>query len=48
MLVAAERLRARGRSVAMLFVVGEETTHDGAHAADAWGARQCDSAASRS
>src|SRR4051794_15299316 len=36
MLVAAERLRARGRSVAMLFVVGEETTHDGAHAADAW------------
>ena len=36
MLVAAERLRARGRPVAMLFVVGEETTHDGAHAADAW------------
>jgi acetylornithine deacetylase/succinyl-diaminopimelate desuccinylase-like protein len=36
MLVAAERLRAKGRSVAMLFVVGEETTHDGAHAADAW------------
>jgi acetylornithine deacetylase len=36
MLVAAERLRARGKSVAMLFVVGEETTHDGAHAADAW------------
>lgn len=36
MLVAAERLRARGSSVAMLFVVGEETTHDGAHAADAW------------
>ena len=36
MLVAAERLRARGRSLAMLFVVGEETTHDGAHAADAW------------
>jgi acetylornithine deacetylase len=36
MLVAAERLRARGRSAAMLFVVGEETTHDGAHAADAW------------
>jgi acetylornithine deacetylase len=36
MLCAAERLRARGRSVAMLFVVGEETTHDGAHAADAW------------
>ena len=36
MLCAAGRLRARGRSVAMLFVVGEETTHDGAHAADAW------------
>jgi acetylornithine deacetylase len=36
MLVAAERLRARGKSVAILFVVGEETTHDGAHAADAW------------
>jgi acetylornithine deacetylase len=36
MLVAAERLRARNRSVALLFVVGEETTHDGAHAADAW------------
>jgi acetylornithine deacetylase len=36
MLVAAERLRTRGRSIAMLFVVGEETTHDGAHAADAW------------
>jgi len=36
MLCAAERLRARGRPVAMLFVVGEETTHDGAHAADAW------------
>jgi acetylornithine deacetylase len=36
MLCAAERLRARGRSVAVLFVVGEETTHDGAHAADAW------------
>ncbi|HKH92262.1 MAG TPA: M20/M25/M40 family metallo-hydrolase [Gemmatimonadaceae bacterium] len=36
MLCAAERLRARGRSVAMLFVVGEETTHDGAHAANAW------------
>ena len=36
MLCAAERLRARRRPVAMLFVVGEETTHDGAHAADAW------------
>ncbi|MEO7966705.1 MAG: peptidase dimerization domain-containing protein, partial [Gemmatimonadaceae bacterium] len=30
-----ERLRARGVSVALLFVVGEETTHDGAHAANA-------------
>ena len=36
MVCAAERLRLRRRSVAMLFVVGEETTHDGAHAADAW------------
>jgi len=36
MLCAAERLRSRGRPVAMLFVVGEETTHDGAHAANAW------------
>jgi acetylornithine deacetylase len=36
MLVAAERVRARGHSVALLFVVGEETTHDGAHAANAW------------
>jgi acetylornithine deacetylase len=38
MLCAAERLRARGRPVALLFVVGEETTHDGAHAANAWAA----------
>jgi acetylornithine deacetylase len=36
MVCAAERLRARGTAVAMLFVVGEETTHDGAHAANAW------------
>jgi len=36
MLCAAERLRRDGISVAMLFVVGEETTHDGAHAADEW------------
>ncbi len=36
MLVAAGRLRDAGVSIAMLFVVGEETTHDGAHAADAW------------
>ncbi|HEY0972695.1 MAG TPA: M20/M25/M40 family metallo-hydrolase [Gemmatimonadales bacterium] len=31
---AAERLRAAGVPVALLFVVGEETTHDGAHAAN--------------
>ena len=36
MLCAAERLRRDGVPVALLFVVGEETTHDGAHAADAW------------
>lgn len=36
MLAAADRLRSEGASVAMLFVVGEETTHDGAHAADEW------------
>jgi acetylornithine deacetylase len=36
MLCAAERLRAADIPIAMLFVVGEETTHDGAHAADAW------------
>ena len=36
MLCAAERLRRDGVPVAMLFVVGEETTHDGAHAADEW------------
>lgn len=34
MIVAAERLRAGGVRVALLFVVGEETTHDGAHAAN--------------
>jgi acetylornithine deacetylase len=33
---AAERLRADGVPVALLFVVGEETAHDGAHAADAF------------
>ena len=36
MVCAAERIRARGGAVAMLFVVGEETTHDGAHAANTW------------
>jgi acetylornithine deacetylase len=36
MICAAERLVANGYPVALLFVVGEETTHDGAHAANAW------------
>lgn len=36
MMVAAGRLRAQGMPVAMLFVVGEETNHAGAHAANAW------------
>jgi acetylornithine deacetylase len=36
MICAAERLRAEGRSVALLLVVGEETAHDGAQAANAW------------
>ena len=36
MVVAAERLRDRGLPVAMLFVVGEEVSHDGAHAANAF------------
>jgi acetylornithine deacetylase len=35
MACAAERLRARGVGVALLFVIGEETSHDGAHAANA-------------
>ena len=34
MCCAAERLRARGVAVALLFVVGEETMHDGATAAN--------------
>ncbi len=34
MVCAAERLRARGVPVGLLFVVGEETAHDGAHAAN--------------
>ena len=34
MIVAAERLKVRGLPVALLFVVGEEVTHDGAHAAN--------------
>ena len=36
MLCAAERLRADRVPVALLFVIGEETTHDGAHAANDW------------
>ncbi|HEY0778249.1 MAG TPA: M20/M25/M40 family metallo-hydrolase [Gemmatirosa sp.] len=35
MVCAAERLRDAGVPVGLLFVVGEETAHDGAHAADA-------------
>ncbi len=35
MICAAERLRARDIPIALLFVVGEEVTHDGAHAANA-------------
>jgi acetylornithine deacetylase len=34
MVAAAERLRDAGLPVALLFVVGEEVTHDGAHAAN--------------
>ena len=34
MIVAAGRLRARGISAALLFVVGEEVSHDGARAAN--------------
>lgn len=34
MICAAERLRAAGAPIALLFVVGEEVTHDGAHAAN--------------
>jgi acetylornithine deacetylase len=38
MVVAADRLRDAGVAVALLFVVGEETTHDGARAANQWAA----------
>ena len=38
MICAAEQLRARGAPVALLFVVGEEVSHDGAHAANDWAA----------
>jgi acetylornithine deacetylase len=48
MISAAERLREAGEPVALLFVVGEETAHDGAHAANEaarslFGARPSDS-----
>ena len=36
MIVAAERLRQQGLHVGLLFVVGEEVSHDGAHAANKW------------
>jgi acetylornithine deacetylase len=36
MICAAERLRVREIPVALLFLVGEETTHDGAHVANSW------------
>jgi acetylornithine deacetylase len=39
MICAAERLRERQAPVALLFVVGEETAHDGAHAANEWAGR---------
>lgn len=39
MIVAGERLRQQGRAVGLLFVVGEEVTHDGAHAANDWARR---------
>ena len=39
MIVAAERLRDHGASVGLLFVIGEEVSHDGAHAANDHAAR---------
>jgi acetylornithine deacetylase len=36
MIVAAERCRAKGIFAGLLFVVGEEVSHDGAHAANLW------------
>jgi acetylornithine deacetylase len=36
MIVAAERLRKKGKAIGLLLVVGEEVTHDGAHAANDW------------
>ena len=45
MICAAERLRDEGASIGLLFVVGEEVTHDGAHAAnEAIAAKQIPSA----
>lgn len=38
MVTAAGRLRELGMRVALLFVVGEETTHDGARAVNQWAA----------
>lgn len=35
MILAGDKLRERGVPTALLFVIGEETTHDGAHAANA-------------
>jgi acetylornithine deacetylase len=43
MICAAERVRQRRVPVALLFVVGEEVTHDGAHAANDWLARRGES-----
>jgi acetylornithine deacetylase len=43
MICAAERLRQRRVPVALLFVVGEEVTHDGAHAANEWLAQRGES-----
>ena len=36
MIVAADRLRTKGKPIGLLFVVGEEVSHDGAHAANEW------------
>ncbi|MDE3127703.1 MAG: M20/M25/M40 family metallo-hydrolase [Gemmatimonadota bacterium] len=36
MICAADRLRAGGPPAALLFVVGEEVSHDGAHASNEW------------
>ena len=40
MICAAERLDEQGIAVALLLVVGEEVTHDGAHAANDWVVRK--------